>query len=197
VSDDVLSLRALNRATLARQLLLERRPMAPLDAVDHLVGLQAQVPHNPYHALWSRLEGFDRLRPRLRTFRDERGRELFDLADAPRPDADTPAPPRFLPEYDNALLSHADRTRFMAKDDLRGLPWGAAPLHGAVLVDGRGFGTWHIDRDKVDGGATLVIDHVGRLAGRDADAVGHEGLCLLRFLAPDATAHDVRLAVHA
>jgi hypothetical protein len=54
----VLGARALNRATLARQLLLERADMAPLGAVRHLVGLQAQVPHNPYTALWSRLDGF-------------------------------------------------------------------------------------------------------------------------------------------
>ena len=55
---EVLGERALNRATLARQLLLERADVAPLDAVRHLVGLQAQVPHNPYTALWSRLDGF-------------------------------------------------------------------------------------------------------------------------------------------
>ena len=58
VSADVLSPRALNRATLARQLLLERSPMAPLEAVEHLVGMQAQVPHNPYLGLWSRLADF-------------------------------------------------------------------------------------------------------------------------------------------
>jgi len=55
---ELLGPRALNRATLARQLLLGRSPMAPLDAVRQLVGMQAQVPLNPYHGLWSRLDGF-------------------------------------------------------------------------------------------------------------------------------------------
>ena len=55
---DVLSARALNRATMARQLLLERAPMTALDAVRHLVGMQAQEPLNPYLGLWSRLVGF-------------------------------------------------------------------------------------------------------------------------------------------
>jgi hypothetical protein len=369
MTPDVLDRRSLNRATLARQLLLERHAMPALSAVKHLVGLQAQEPHDPYHALWSRLVGFrpdelvqamldrravrivamrgtihlltaddclvlrslaqpvltaelerhpeygpplrgvdlapvlavarellaerplsgtelrtalaerfpglhapalayacrchlglvqapprgiwdrrgqvrlttveswlgrplacdtpiddvvmryfaafgpagvadvrtwsrltglrevvERLRPRLRPFRDERGRELFDLPDAPRPDPDTPAPPRFLPEYDNALLSHDDRSRFMPRDErLRARLFGRdRTVSGSVLHDGFVCGTWRIDRDR-DGTTTLVVDHVGRLAKRAASSVAAEGRRLLRFIAPDAV-HDVRFA---
>jgi hypothetical protein len=148
-------------------------------------------------AAWSRLTGFravvDRLRPRLRTFRDERGRELVDLPDAPRPDPDTPAPPRFLPEYDNALLSHADRGRFVAGDGAAALPWGGAPLNGAVLVDGTCSACWRIDRPKGDDRATLVVHHLDGLGPGDAEAVAAEGARVLAFLAADAADHDVRL----
>jgi Winged helix DNA-binding domain len=370
VSADVLDRRTLNRATLARQLLLERTRLRPLDAVAHLLGLQAQVPLNPYHALWSRLDGFrpgdlsqalldrrvvriavmratihlvtaddclvlrsvaqpvldaelarhpehgpalrgvdlgpvldvarnvlerplsttelraalaakfpdldaaalayacrcklglvqapprglwgrsaqvtlttveswlgrplargtavddvvmryfaafgpaavadvatwsrltrlrevvDRLRPRLRAFRDERGRELFDLPDAVRPDADTPAPPRFLPEYDNLLLSHDDRSRFFPTDDrVRARLFGAdRKVGGSVLHDGFVCGTWRMDRDGET--VALVVDHAPELNQRARSAVAAEGRRLLRFLAPE-TAADVRFAALA
>ena len=58
-------------------------------------------------------EVFDGLRPELRTFRDEDGGELFDLPDAPRPTGRARAPVRFLPEFDNILLSHARRERIL------------------------------------------------------------------------------------
>ena len=54
----LVSLRAQNRATLARQLLLQRSPMSALDGIEHLVGMQAQAPFAPYYGLWSRLDGF-------------------------------------------------------------------------------------------------------------------------------------------
>jgi hypothetical protein len=373
VSLDVLDRRSLNRAALARQLLLERSRLPPVDAVAHLVGLQAQEPLNPYHALWSRLDAFrpddlsqamldrrvvripvmratihlvtaddclalrsvaqplldaelarhpqygpalrgvdlgpvldlarqimadrplstselraamaekfpeldaaalayacrcklglvqvpprglwggsgrvtlttveswlgrplagrpriddvvmryfaafgpaavadvatwsrltrlrevvERLRPQLRAFHDERGRELFDVPDGVRPDADTPAPPRFLPEYDNLLLSHDDRSRFFPTDDrVRARLFGAdRKVSGAVLQDGFVCGSWRLDRDR-DGTITgLVVDHIPGLNQRARSAVAAEGRRLLRFLAPDAGA-DVRFAALA
>jgi len=356
---ELLGRRALNRATLERQLLLRRTSLSALDAVQHLVGLQAQVPANPYTALWSRLEGFrpeevselllgrqlvrvsvmrgtihlvtaddclllrplvqpiltaelrrhrdlspkldgvdlapvlafarplleaprtgpqlrealaarfprldpaalayacrchlalvqvpprglwgrsgqvtsttaetwlgrplvadpslddvvlrylaafgpatvsdittwsrltrlreivERLRPQLRTFRDERGRELFDLPDAPRPAPDTPAPIRFLPEYDNVLLSHSDRSRVISEDDRAALSRAGGVGHGSVLVDGFARAVWRIE----DG--DLVVSHLP-LAKRTLAAVAAEGRRLLRFLDHDSSGHDVR-----
>jgi Winged helix DNA-binding domain len=99
---------------------------------------------------WSGLNGlrevFERLRPRLRTFRDERGRELFDVSDAPFPDPDTPAPPRFLPEYDNVALSHEDRSRIIGPG-WPGQPPPGQKWIGALLVDGFYRGRWRITGD--------------------------------------------------
>jgi hypothetical protein len=360
-TEPVLTDRALNRATLARQLLLQRDPMSPIDAVAHLVGLQAQVPANPYVALWSRLdhldpadleralleravvrivlmrgtihlvtaddalalrplfqpvldaeldrhpdhaphlrdvdltavlafvrplvaqaprtqaqlraalaaeypdldaaalayacrnhlamvqvpprglwhrsgqvtsttvdawlgrsvttspslddavlryfaafgpatvadvaawtrltglrEVVDRLRPALRPFRDVRGRELLDLPDAPRPDPDTPAPTRFLTEYDNVLLSHADRARFH-HDDERRRQWQAPLVRGSVLHDGLLTATWHVDGDH-----RLVVHHGTGLTKRAKASIASEGRRLLRFHEGDRASGDVR-----
>lgn len=146
---------------------------------------------------WSRLTGLrevvERLRPRLRAFRDESGRGLVDLPDAPRPEPDVPARPRFLPEFDNVLLSHADRSRFLDADqpELYGT---GDPFHGSVLVDGTLRAVWRIDRVKTTGAATLVVTRLGRLTKRATSAVAAEGRRVLRFLAADADSHDVRVA---
>ena len=96
------------------------------------------------------------LRPDLLTFRDEAGRELFDVPDAPRPDPDVRAPARFLPEYDNVLIGHADRSRIIPAGRRIPLPPGNGARRGTFLVDGMFAGTWHITRDGAT--ARLTID---------------------------------------
>src|SRR5205085_2658356 len=121
-------------------------------------------------------EAVERLRPRLRVFRDEAGRELFDLPRAPRPDPGTPAPVRFLPEFDNLLLSHADRTRVMAFEHRSGVFTVNGRILGTILVDGFVAGTWATK----DG--TVAVTPFGRLAAADRAAVDEERARLEAFL---------------
>ncbi len=118
---------------------------------------------------------FERLRPRLATFRDENGVELFDLPDAPRPDPDTPAPPRLLPEFDNLLLSHADRTRVIPPAN-RGRTWQANTFYCPLLVDGFLAGVWRIIGDA------LVIEPFTDLSRAERTEVTEEAERILGVL---------------
>ena len=143
---------------------------------------------------WSGLsrlrEVFERLRPDLRTFRDEDGRELFDLADGSLPDPDSPAPVRFLPDFDNALLAHADRRRIIPDDFAR--PPSLVIGQRSVLVDGFVRGTWRLERRSA--AATLRITLARDVSGPDRDEVEEEGRHLLGFLAAEAASAEVVLA---
>jgi hypothetical protein len=177
------------------------RPLATSASIDDLV-LRYLAAFGPAAtadiATWSRLkrmrEVVDRLRPRLRTYRDERGRELFDLPDEVLPAPDVPAPVRFLPEYDNLLLSHDDRSRVLDRAELRQLyavHEGKRHYPGSVLVDGRARATWLIDHDPEAGTATLRVDHLGPLAPPVVAAVEAEGTALVRFETGDGTDVDI------
>jgi hypothetical protein len=190
---DRLDRRALNGATLARQLLLGRVELPVTETVARLGGLNAQDVEPPYLTLWARLAGCEpteRLGGRLRRFRDERGRQLYDLPDAPRPDPEAPSPVRFLPPFDNLLLAHADRTRVMT-DEVRRRVCVGAVVEPTVLVDGQVAAVWRLRRDGDR--AVVEVEPLGRLVGPDREAVATEGLRLLRFAAPDAADHDVRV----
>jgi len=135
----------------------------------------------------------ERLRPQLRTFRDADGAKLFDLPDAPRPDPDVPAPPRFLPEYDNVLLSHADRARIIPGRRAVPLPPGVGGATGTLLIDGFWRATWKIKRPH-RGAVTLRVEPFTELSVTQVAAVNAEGTGLLAFVAPDAEASEIQLA---
>ena len=152
-------------------------------------------------ATWSRYTGlravFERLRPRLRTARDEDGREYFDVEDGPRPDAGADAPVRFLPQYDNVLLAHKDRSRFVDPQQA-GLAsvWNEyLGFVGSVLVDGMLAASWRIDEPTgAAATAVMTVRTAGRWSGPVLGDVEAEARRLLHFVAPDAP-HDVRLLI--
>ena len=268
MTERVLTRRELNRALLARQLLLDRRPAPAPKVVERLGGLQAQHSSSPYLSLHARIHGFERselttalerrrvvrarlqrgtlhiVAPRdywaftagraalgraqgqeqvvhvppsgtwgyhgegvyaaadavlpgslpdptvarehlvrshlrafgpataydvaqwaglprtggitdtlasmpLRTFRDEQGNTLYDLPRAPLPDAQTPAPPRLVPRYDNLVLSHAERARVFGDVPISRIVTNNALVHATILVDGFVAGTWNLDKGRV------------------------------------------------
>lgn len=134
-------------------------------------------------------DAFERLRPRLLTFRDETGAELFDLPDAPRPDPGTPAPPRFLPEYDNLLLSHADRTR-VVPPRYKGRAATGNQAHRTLLVDGFLAGLWRLTDDA------LVVEVFGDLTAAQRREVTEEGQRMLSVMHPGAS-YDIRFGAVA
>jgi hypothetical protein len=129
---------------------------------------------------WSghtRLRGtVDGMRPRLRVFRDERGRELFDLPDAPLADPDLPAPVRFLPAFENLLLGHADRSRVIADEDRKRVMPGGAIVRPTFLVDGFVRGTWSLE------GTTLLVCPFRPLSEEDTAEALDESNRLLGFV---------------
>jgi hypothetical protein len=151
-------------ATLVRRYLAAYGPAATADvrAWSGLAGLPAAVAA---------------IREELVSFRDERGRELLDLPDAPRPDPGTPAPVRFLPAFDNAILGYDDRSRIIDQAH-RGL---SVAGERVVLVDGRVAATWTVEAE------TVVVNPLGLLSRADRTAVAEQGQALASFLSDRAS----------
>jgi hypothetical protein len=144
-------------------------------------------------AAWSGLTGLravmDQLRPSLVTFRDEQGAELFDLPSAPRPGEEAPAPVRLAAEFDNLLLSHADRSRVIRAENLKRFYTINGIFPGAVLIDGFVAGMWRLARTKST--ATLTVELFG--STRERAQVAREAERMLAFCASGAS-HDIRFA---
>ncbi|MDH6114731.1 hypothetical protein P3T36_001083 [Kitasatospora sp. MAP12-15] len=233
----VLDGRALNRALLARQHLLEPADTTPEALVEYLVGLQAQAVDPPYFGLWSRLRTFRpeqlselleqrrvvriglqrgtihlvtaedalTLRPllqpvldqalrgaygkRLTGLRDEHGRTLYDLPDAPRPDPGTPVPVRLVAPFDNLLLSHADRTRVLPQDYRTRVMTQNGIVLGTLLVDGLVAGSWQLAAER--GTTRLRLRLFTALAPRTRAAAEAEAERLLDFAAAPGESREV------
>jgi hypothetical protein len=173
------------------------RPLRADTSVEHLVlrYLAAFGPATVADAqAWSGLTGLrevtGRLEARLRTFRDEQGRELFDVPDAPRPDPGTPAPVRLVAEFDNLVLSHADRARVISEPDRQRLYSRNGIFPGTVLIDGFVHGMWRVTTTRRS--AVLTIELFRKAGGRERDAVAAEGERLLEFAAPDSPDAELR-----
>jgi hypothetical protein len=137
---------------------------------------------------WSGLRGtgeiLDRMRKKLRVFRSEKGTELFDLPDAPRPGEDVTAPPRFLPEFDNLVLAHADRSRVIADEHRPLVATKNLRIKSVFLLDGVARGVWRSEQKRRT--ATLHLEPFGKLTKKALGELREEGEALLRFLHPDA-----------
>lgn len=135
-------------------------------------------------------ETMERMRPTLRTFRDEQGVELFDVPDAPLPDGDTPAPPRFLSEFDNMLLSYADRSRIM-DDSYKPLVFTVnGIIRSTFLIDGFVRGLWKLEQRK--GEATLSIQPFEPIGSEEERSeLTLEGEKLLKFAVGDDCSHRI------
>jgi winged helix DNA-binding protein len=145
-----------------------------------------------WSGMTSLADAFAALRSKLVVFHDEKGRELFDLPKAPRPKGKTKAPVRFLPEYDNLVLGHADRTRVVPEEHRKRLATKNLLVPPTFLVDGFVAGTWKIERARAAAALTLVaFETLSRTAKAELAA---EGALLLRFVESDAKTAEVRFS---
>jgi Winged helix DNA-binding domain len=142
-------------------------------------------------AAWSGLTGLkavmEQLRASLVTFRDERGTELFDLPSAPRPGGDIPAPVRLVAEFDNLVLSHADRSRVISAENARRLSTVNGVIPGSVLIDGFVAGMWRLTSSRSM--TTLAVELFGPM--RERDALVREAERVLAFCSPGGSC-DIR-----
>ena len=145
---------------------------------------------------WSAVGGMkpvlDGMRDRLAVFADERGRELFDLPDAPRPDAGVPAPARLLPEFDNLVLAHDDRSRVIADEHRPLVTTKNLRVKATFLVDGVVSGTWAIAVKRRI--ATLTLSPFAALSRAAASELEAEADALLCFAEPEAKGREVAFA---
>jgi hypothetical protein len=135
---------------------------------------------------------FEKLRPELQTYRGEGRLELFDLPGVSLPAEDAPAPARFLPEFDNLLLSHSNRKRVVADEFRSKVYLPGLRVAATILVDGFVRGAWKVEKTQT--AAALVIEPFDKLTKKDRAALSEEGERLIRFVEAEAKSFEVRFA---
>ena len=132
---------------------------------------------------------FDAMRDELVVLRDETKRALFDLSDAPRPGGDIEAPVRFLPEFDNLLSGHKDRSRFIAAAQRQRVYLPALRVAPTVLIDGFVAGVWKIETEKK--ARRLVVELLAAASKATLRAVRQEAERLCCFVEPGSSSCEV------
>src|SRR5262249_37886795 len=127
-------------------------------------------------AAWSGMKGvaswFAALGDDVVQLKEDRNRTLYDLRDAPRPDGDTPAPVRLLPEFDGVMLGWQDRTRMISAQDAKLIANRNLQVPAVMLLDGFVSGTWKLERKRKT--ATLTIRAFRPLEAAERAAVEQE-----------------------
>ncbi|MFE7189350.1 winged helix DNA-binding domain-containing protein [Kitasatospora sp. NPDC057541] len=167
------------------------RPLDPVPPPDALA-LRYLAAFGPATAAdlqkWCGLSRFapvlKRLAPGLVTFRDEQGRLLYDLPEAPRPDPDTPAAVRLVAPFDNLLLSHADRTRVLPEEYRPRVMTQNGIVLGTLLVDGLVAGSWQLSEEGA-GARSVTVRPFTPLGRADRDAALAEAERVLAFAGGD------------
>jgi len=134
----------------------------------------------------------EKIKPQLRLFVDENGVALYDLPDMPQTDVDAPLPVKFIPEYDNVLIGHADRTRILPEEHRKKVFLSAGRVSSTILVDGFVAGVWKIEITKRT--ATLQITPFITLTDNQREALISEGELLIRFVADTAEQMSVEFS---
>ena len=126
-------------------------------------------------------------------YHDEDGRLLYDLPGVPIVEEETPAPIRFLPEYDNILIAHKQRGRILPEEHRKKVFVSAGRVLGSVIIDGFVGAIWKVERDKKR--ATLRLTLFQKQADDTLNAIETEGLKLIRFIEDDADSHSVEFSI--
>lgn len=139
---------------------------------------------------WSGLKGLKPVFERLGDELEVVGDGLYDVAGAPRPDADAGAPARLLPPFDQLLLAHADRTRIVDEEHRPRVITKNLRIPATFTWDGFVAGTWTIDAKRKL--TTIELEPFGKLTKTARKELEAEAEALVRFAEPDARDHAVK-----